>query len=231
MNTFQIKLLAITTMVIDHIGLFLYPDVLPFRIIGRLSFPLFVWLIANGALYTKSVINYLFRLVALATVSELVFMVIWGKSNPLENGHDILVTLSLGLLAIILIRAVSCSLLKTGIIALFAWICWSIQSDYGAAGILLITTSYIFYTNLRKMFLAHLAVYLSFYTIPVLVEYIQVGSLFPSSIIFLIQPVGILSFIIIGLYNGQEGKKFRLAFYLFYPVHLSILYVILLYWL
>jgi hypothetical protein len=51
MNAYQIKWIAILTMVIDHLGLFFFPQVIWLRIVGRLSFPLFAWLIANGATF------------------------------------------------------------------------------------------------------------------------------------------------------------------------------------
>lgn len=45
-----LKILAIILMIIDHIGYFLYPDVLRLRVIGRLAFPIFFFLIGrNGS--------------------------------------------------------------------------------------------------------------------------------------------------------------------------------------
>lgn len=54
MSTFQLKLLAVVLMVIDHIGYFLMPSNLILRIIGRLSFPLFAFLIVKGYKYTSN---------------------------------------------------------------------------------------------------------------------------------------------------------------------------------
>ncbi|NLH02388.1 MAG: fimbrial assembly protein, partial [Clostridiales bacterium] len=54
MSRAQIKMLAIVTMLIDHIGAIFFPQIPLFRIIGRLSFPLFCFFIAQGVLYTSN---------------------------------------------------------------------------------------------------------------------------------------------------------------------------------
>ena len=69
---FQLKLIAIITMTLDHIGIFflLPPTYYLFRIIGRLSFPIFAFLIAEGFNYTKNIKKYLVRLLIFSIISE-----------------------------------------------------------------------------------------------------------------------------------------------------------------
>ena len=50
----QLKIIAMISMLIDHIGLQMFPDLLIFRIIGRLAFPIFAYMIAEGCFYTKN---------------------------------------------------------------------------------------------------------------------------------------------------------------------------------
>ena len=65
MNAFFIKILAAALMVVDHLGVFFFHDYDILRIIGRVSFPLFAFLIVNGYKYTKDVKKYFYRLLFL----------------------------------------------------------------------------------------------------------------------------------------------------------------------
>ena len=93
-----LKWLALTTMTIDHIGLILYPQIPILRIIGRLSFPLFAYLLVLGMLSTHDPGKYFKRMLYFALLSQLPFTVaneilIWQHLN-------IFVTLSLGIILI-----------------------------------------------------------------------------------------------------------------------------------
>ena len=57
----QLKLLALITMTIDHIGMILFPHIPLFRIIGRLSMPIFAYMIAEGCRHTRNRKKYLLR--------------------------------------------------------------------------------------------------------------------------------------------------------------------------
>ena len=99
MNSFQIKLTAIFTMVIDHIGAFFFPDIIFFRLIGRLSFPLFSFLIANGAHYSTNIKKYIGRLLIFALISQIPFYMAHSLAG-LPNSLNILFTFFLALVAI-----------------------------------------------------------------------------------------------------------------------------------
>ena len=74
LNGFILKIMAIVFMTIDHIGLFMenYENLeeiaMIFRIIGRLSFPLIIFLLVEGIRHTKDVGKYFFRLSLVALV-------------------------------------------------------------------------------------------------------------------------------------------------------------------
>ena len=53
-----LKLVAALTMLIDHVGMLLFPQVLLLRIIGRLAFPIYAFMIAEGCRYTKNKLRY-----------------------------------------------------------------------------------------------------------------------------------------------------------------------------
>lgn len=71
MTGFHLKLIALTTMFIDHIGAVFFPQVTLLRVIGRISFPLYAFLIAEGCRYTRNRGRYALGLGVFALISEL----------------------------------------------------------------------------------------------------------------------------------------------------------------
>ena len=71
LNSFQLKCIAIVTMLIDHIGAIIFPTQMGFRIIGRFSFPIFCFLLVEGFHHTKDVKKYMIRLGIFALISEI----------------------------------------------------------------------------------------------------------------------------------------------------------------
>lgn len=84
-----IKLIAITTMLIDHIGLSygyisnqLDPNLyMMLRTIGRIAFPIFAFGIVNGMKYTKNKENYLLRLSLFMSISQIPFSLLVNTEN------------------------------------------------------------------------------------------------------------------------------------------------------
>ena len=98
MSSFKLKMIAITTMLIDHIGVILFPNILWLRLIGRLAFPLFAFFITEGFRKTSNLKKYLQRLFILALISQLPYWTALG----MDAGLNIFFTLTLGLLALYL---------------------------------------------------------------------------------------------------------------------------------
>jgi len=75
MSAFLLKLIALLTMMIDHIGVVYQPlfDVSLYRYIGRIAFPIFVFFVAEGCRRTSNIEKYVLRLGAFALISELPF--------------------------------------------------------------------------------------------------------------------------------------------------------------
>ena len=80
-----IQWVAALTMLIDHIGMMFFPTVLGFRAIGRLSFPLFAFGIAQGVAYTSDFRKYFIRILIAAVISQPIYLKAFGVSslNPL----------------------------------------------------------------------------------------------------------------------------------------------------
>ena len=73
-----IKWLGIVTMTIDHIGAFIFPELMILRIIGRIALPCFLYGIHEGTKRTRHYPKYICRLLALGVVSSLI------TTNPLN---------------------------------------------------------------------------------------------------------------------------------------------------
>lgn len=226
MSTFHIKLIAVLTMVIDHLGLYFFPDVAVFRIVGRLSFPLFAWLIANGAYHTKNIQLYTVRLFIFALISQLPYYLVNSLVFPDFSGLNIFFTLGIGLLAIQLIKRTEKKIIWFLISLVAALTGYLLGTDYDAAGVLSVIFFYVYFNNVKKMVISQLLLFVSFYTVPVLHQVL--GSTNPESgvnLIAFMQPVAVLSLVFISLYSGKEGMKAKYIFYVFYPLHLLIFYV------
>ena len=200
MSSFQIKVLAAFLMTIDHIGVIFFPHKLALRYIGRLSFPLFAWLVGQGEKHTKSFKAYLLRLATWGLISQPVYYLLFNNLCQL----NILVTLALGLLAIRLGKLISSRYLAW---AMFAAIAQLINSSYGAYGVLTVTLlsefSYVSLGWWTKWFLLNLLALV----IPSFPNYQFLASAAPAILI---------------LWNSKQGQKLKL-FYLFYPVHLGVI--------
>ena len=75
----QLKILALVTMTIDHVGVVLLPQYLVLRIIGRLTYPIFAYMIAEGCFYTHSKRRYLGVIFALGLACQLGFFIAMGS--------------------------------------------------------------------------------------------------------------------------------------------------------
>ncbi len=216
MNSFYLKLIAIITMLIDHTAAVLIPSDtmlwLVMRCIGRLSFPIFVFLLVEGFYHTRDVQKYMLRMGAFALISEIPFdLAFYGKT--LEFSHqNIFFTLFMGLLCLVLIKEAEKRYQKN----LFAINVWNavitlgislaaivLRTDYNFAGILLIVAFYLFRGSRLMCTLTLL-----------LVSAFLIGG---------IQVVAVLAIVPIFFYNGQRGKSIKYVFYIFYPVHLLLL--------
>lgn len=91
----QLKILACITMLIDHIGYFIFPQITILRLIGRLTFPIFAFLISEGAKYTKNKVRYLLTVGALGIVWQA-YLIIFRS----DYHFNILITFSISIIII-----------------------------------------------------------------------------------------------------------------------------------
>jgi len=131
-----LKWVAIVSMTIDHIGASLYPQYEVLRLIGRLSFPLFCYLLVLGLENTRNVGNYFVRLFLFALVSQVPFYLAFGI-EPFES-FNVFFTLSSGLAFIYFYKSKNAPLALLPVLASLI-----LHFDYGIYGIFLIGCMYL----------------------------------------------------------------------------------------
>ena len=97
LTSFQLKWIAIFSMAVDHTGALLFPEAMWMRGIGRLAFPIFAFLLAEGYYHTHDVKRYLLRLWLFALISEIPYDLAF-QGTLLESGsQNVFFTLGLSL--------------------------------------------------------------------------------------------------------------------------------------
>jgi hypothetical protein len=208
-----LKLIAIITMLIDHIGagiLEQLPNITEniiwvdkiLRYIGRIAFPIFCFLLIEGFLHTSNIKKYASRLFLFAIISEIPFDLAFNRKIFETSHQNVFFTLFIGLLTLIAIKFYeNNNILK--MFYLFAGIFFAhiLATDYAGFGVAFIVLLYTFHNNMKLRNIVCSIAILWEYTAPI-------------------------AFIPISLYNGERGFKMKYFFYVFYPVHLLLIYAI-----
>ena len=104
LNGFTLKWIAMLTMLIDHTGMVLFPQYRIFRIVGRLAFPIYCFLLVEGAVHTSNWKKYVSRLILFALISEIPFDLARSGQIVAADAQNVFFTLSFGLLAVIILK-------------------------------------------------------------------------------------------------------------------------------
>ena len=220
MTSFHLKLIAAATMLIDHIGFVFFPQSLIFTVIGRLSFPLFAWLIANGSLHTRNTTNYAWRLFIFALISQWPYMLMTRLYDQSFGGINIMGTLFLGLGTIAMLKRTENKIIRISSIIAASIAAQVLHVDYGMVGVLSIVVFYVYRSSVFRMVLFQTMLF----TIPSLGYLFLSNTSVPGS--QLVQPAALISLLLIALHNGKEGTKISYYLYAFYPAHILLLYLI-----
>ena len=208
LSGFDLKCIAIFSMLVDHIGAFLYPSEVWMRYVGRLAFPIFGFLIVEGFVHTRNVKKYMVRLLAFAVISEVPYDLVRFHTLVYRENQNIYFTLFLALVCIYAMdRLRERPVLLMSVLAITgACTHYVIRPDYGIGGIAMILCFYVFRMQRTWQNFSVAAINICYY-----------GK---------IQRAGALALIPIWFYNGTRGPSVKYFFYLFYPVHLLLLYLI-----
>lgn len=206
LNNYQIKLLAALFMVIDHVGAVFFPQTAVLRVIGRLSFPLFAWLLVEGERHTHNFRQYLLRLLVLGILSQPIYQI------ALDGTYiNILLTLALGLVTLRVSRHFEQYYFMIWATAIIA--AELLRLEYGAYGMAVIWLLANF-DNHRRLW-RWWGAWLGLHVLVVIAsqgfEFIQ----FPAAI----APALLLRT------NHQRGSAAR-WFYTFYPGHMLLIWAL-----
>lgn len=207
MSSFMLKSVAMVTMFIDHMGAVFFPEYEIFRIIGRISFPIFCFLLVEGFYHTGNVYKYLGRLVLIGVISEPIFDKVFYGTWCTFTHNNVFWTLISGLLCMMICNKMSNVIEKYIVFLAVLLLSSYIPMDYGIYGIAMIGGFYFF----RNKVVSIIA-YQGF------VNVLLMGGL---------QKYGLLGSIMTLLYNGKKGcRKASYAFYILYPLHLWIILLV-----
>ena len=224
-----LKLIACVSMLIDHVGAVCFPELTALRIIGRLAFPIYCFLLCQGMKHTRSPLKYLLRLFLCIFLAELPFdYAIYGGLN--WQHQNVMLTLFLGGCMVLCFRYMPNKLLQAALVIPFAMLADLLRCDYGATGILMIAVFALLQGASQWIgLLLCCFVCDAGYYIMVLEALPQVGISYLLQWMLKNPPMelaAIFAMIPISLYSGRKltrSKTLQMGFYLYYPLHLAVL--------
>lgn len=210
----------------DYLGLYSAYSVM--RLVGRIAFPIFAFLLYEGFMHTSNYKRYLLRVGLCALAAEIPFNLIVTTASPLFGLTDVstsffypdyqntVFTLFIALLMLYGMKRFETTDNASPGASLKQWfgqlICVLVacvltvfaRTDYSYIGILFIAVLY-FFRHSKKM---------------------QI--LFGCIVMLTTDIAALLAFVPIAMYNGMQipSKKMKYFFYIFYPAHLLVLYLI-----
>ena len=230
---FDIKIMAMLYMLCDHIEATLSTGQEWLTVLGRLAFPMFAFLLAEGYAHTKDVKAYMKRLLIWAIISEIPFNLMYGGSVIYPWHQNVLWTFLIAILVLELTRKAATSPIKAMaafiIISALGFILGFVtMADYYGIGVL---TVILFYATrgpgIRNKILQLAGIYIL--NVNLLGGYCYAIDVFTTTLELPQQGFALFALPIIWLYNGERGrdsKTLRTAFYAFYPAHITILLII-----
>ena len=215
-----LKLIAMISMVFDHVGDMFFPEALWPRMIGRLAMPLFAFCISEGYIHTRDRNKYMIRLGIFALISEIPFDLAFDGRIGL--GHqNIMLTFFMSVIALRifdLIRgewdettgkySTGKTILGCLVIIAMAALALVVKADYTVFAVISV---FLFYVFKDSSSIIRSGIGVAFLALTRTMGYYCTTG---------------LSFIPLAMYNGKKGKGLKWLFYAFYPGHLLVLYLI-----
>ena len=216
----QLKIIALIAMTGDHVGFQLFPQYEIFRWIGRLAFPIFAYMIAEGAKYTRNRLRYFLQMFGLGAICSVVYYVAMGSLY-----QCILITFSLSILLIYALdHAIQTRKFENWLLFALSFLAIFFLAealpllledtdygvDYGIWGILTPVFVFLGMKKYQKLLLA---------VIPLTCLCFMGG--------LSMQWFSFAALLLLALYNGKRGKlKMKNLFYVYYPLHLVVIWAI-----
>lgn len=240
LSSSTLHIIAMFFMLCDHLWAVLLPKQEWLTCIGRIAFPIFAFLCVEGFYHTKNRKKYLLRLLCFAIITEVPFNLMISGLVIYPFHQNVIWTFILGILLMALIEKTKNKfsekkivvILLTILITLLGFILGYITMvDYFGVGILMILTFYFFHnkTIMNNILLIVIMAYLNIEMLGGYFYNITIGNM---NIEIVQQGFALLALIPIFMYSGNKGynkKWFQYFCYVFYPIHMLILYLIYLF--
>ena len=228
----SLHIMAMLFMLCDHLWGTIVPGNDWLTCVGRITFPIFAFMIVEGYFHTSSLKKYMGRLLVFALLSEIPFNLAMGSRVFYPIHQNVLWSFLISLLLISWNERVKNSgklwkrIAVGGIsIVLGAVLRLLTMVDYYHAGVLTVLTFYFFRGKKWWNYIAQLFC-LWYINMEMLGGFGYEVALFGKTFFFMRQGLALLALIPIWLYKGERGhqsRAFRWFCYAFYPVHLLVL--------
>lgn len=237
-SSFTLHILAMAFMLTDHLYATFFSNYSIMTYIGRLAFPIFAFMIAEGFHHTKDRKKYLKRMLFFALITEIPFNMVVSSRYFNYTHQNVLFTFLFAIIALCIFEKLKNESLPKQIVfypltIIFFYILGIISfCDYYGAGV--VTVLLFYFTRcdsetprkekyIKKLLQIAGIYYINFEVLGGLVIPVSIGNI---QFEFPVQGFAIFSLIFIFLYNGKQGpynKFIKYSYYLFYPLHLLIL--------
>ncbi|MCR5205354.1 MAG: conjugal transfer protein TraX [Lachnospiraceae bacterium] len=231
LNRTQIKYIAIAAMLLDHLAAFLLPPekhptltvlYVFMRTVGRMAGPVMFYFLVEGYKHTSSKLKYGIRLLCFGILSQIPYSL--ARYGTI-SGHNlnVMITLFMSFMMLVIADKVQEKVIKG--IVVFTFMILTAFSDWGVLGPFMVWLFFVYKKDKKKQLMSYVSLCLA--QIVVLALVMMSGTVTWNDGIW---QIGIIfPIILIYIYNGESGKKNiinKWLFYLFYPLHLIVAYIL-----
>lgn len=214
-----LKMIGLLSMTVDHVGLILLNNAGICRIIGRLAFPIFACMVAEGCLHTRNRLRYFLQLALLALICQTAYYVADGSLYMC-----VMVTFTLSVPAVYLLHDLRqrFSGVTLAVFVLYIALIWIVTElvparvkdvsdfavDYGFWGVMLPVFASVYPEDRQKN--------ICFIALGLIMLCLSIGGL---------EYWALPALVLLLMYNGQRGKaRLKYLFYFYYPLHLAAIH-------
>lgn len=213
----QLKIVALVAMTCDHIGKYLFPQVVWLQVLGRIAYPIFANMIAEGCTYTKDRRRYLGLLALSAAICQMVYLFVMHSLY-----QCIMVTFTLSVASVYALdyakkqKKTKGFLITAGVLVgiyvlteVMPDVVSGFYIDYSFWGVMIPVLVYCAQGKWRKL------------------GVLGIGLMLLAMDSNRLQWYALFSVPILALYNGMRGTvRMKYLFYIYYPAHLVVLYLV-----
>lgn len=228
-----LHILGMVIMLMDHAWVTIAPSHDWLNWVGRIAFPIFAFLTAEGYYRTKNFKGYVGRMLLFAVLAELPFNLMCSGGKAFYPLHqNVLFTFVMALLLMRVVdrvrekNKVGLTIFASGAVVLLGSLLGSgLMLDYYGAGVVTVLVFYFFHGRSIWNFLGQ-ALCLYYINVSLLGGLSVPVEFFGLQFDLYQQSLALLALIPIWLYRGRHGNSsilFRWACYFFYPAHILLL--------